>query len=98
MSSLSSGPGLIGEAIARRVGVGKHVLLPDVREENANAAAETFGNAGYVATVDASSREAVHALVETPTETHRRRGSHFPRRPTTSKSAVGAEFVGRRAC
>ena len=52
------GPGLIGQAIARRVGVGKHVLLADLREENANAAAETLGNAGYdvsVATVDVSS-------------------------------------------
>jgi NAD(P)-dependent dehydrogenase (short-subunit alcohol dehydrogenase family) len=61
------GPGLIGQAIARRVSVGKHVLLADMREENANAAAETLGNAGYdvtVATVDASSREAVQALVE----------------------------------
>lgn len=61
------GPGLIGQAIARRVGVGKHVLLADMREENANAAAETLGNAGYdvtVATVDASSREAVDALVD----------------------------------
>jgi NAD(P)-dependent dehydrogenase (short-subunit alcohol dehydrogenase family) len=62
------GPGQIGQAIARRVGVGKHVLLADLREENAAAAAEVLGNAGYeasVATVDASSREAVHALVET---------------------------------
>lgn len=64
------GPGLIGQAIARRVGVGKHVLLADLREDNAAAAAEVLGNAGYevsVATVDASSREAVHALVETAT-------------------------------
>jgi NAD(P)-dependent dehydrogenase (short-subunit alcohol dehydrogenase family) len=64
------GPGQIGQAIARRVGVGKHVLLADMREENANAAAEVLGNAGYqvsVATVDVSSREAVHALVETAT-------------------------------
>jgi NAD(P)-dependent dehydrogenase (short-subunit alcohol dehydrogenase family) len=41
-----------------------------VRQENADAAAEVLGNAGYevsVATVDASSREAVHALVETAT-------------------------------
>ena len=62
------GPGQIGQAIARRVGVAKHILLADVREENANAAAETLGNAGYevsVATVDVSSREAVHALTET---------------------------------
>jgi NAD(P)-dependent dehydrogenase (short-subunit alcohol dehydrogenase family) len=64
------GPGQIGQAIARRVGVGKHVLLADVRQENADAAAEVLGNAGYeasVATVDVSSREAVHALVETAT-------------------------------
>jgi threonine dehydrogenase-like Zn-dependent dehydrogenase len=64
------GPGQIGQAIARRIGVGKHVLLTDVRQENADAAAEVLGNAGYeasVATVDASSREAVHALVETAT-------------------------------
>jgi NAD(P)-dependent dehydrogenase (short-subunit alcohol dehydrogenase family) len=60
------GPGQIGQAIARRVGVGKHVLLADLRQDNADAAAEVLGNAGYevrVATVDVSSREAVHALV-----------------------------------
>ena len=65
------GPGQIGQAIARRVGVGKHVLLADLRRDNAEAAAEVLGNAGYevsVATVDASSREAVHALVETATD------------------------------
>jgi NAD(P)-dependent dehydrogenase (short-subunit alcohol dehydrogenase family) len=64
------GPGQIGQAIARRVGIGKHVLLADLRQENANAAAEVFSNAGYevsVATVDVSSREAVHALVKTAT-------------------------------
>jgi short chain dehydrogenase len=64
------GPGQIGQAIARRVGVGKHVLLADLRQDNAEAAAEVLANAGYevsVATVDASSRAAVHALVETGT-------------------------------
>jgi NAD(P)-dependent dehydrogenase (short-subunit alcohol dehydrogenase family) len=64
------GPGQIGQAIARRVGIGKHVLLADVRQENADAAAEVLGNAGYeasVATVDVSSREAVRALVEAAT-------------------------------
>src|SRR5579863_6020487 len=64
------GPGQIGQAIARRVGVGKHVLLADMRQGNASAAAEILGNAGYevsVATVDASSRGAVHALVERAT-------------------------------
>ena len=62
------GAGQIGQAIARRVGFGKHVLLADMRHDNANAAAEILANAGYevsVAAVDASSREAVHALVET---------------------------------
>jgi NAD(P)-dependent dehydrogenase (short-subunit alcohol dehydrogenase family) len=64
------GTGQIGQAIARRVGFGKHVLLADMRRDNANAAAGILGNAGYetsVATVDVSSREAVHALVETAT-------------------------------
>jgi NAD(P)-dependent dehydrogenase (short-subunit alcohol dehydrogenase family) len=59
------GPGQIGQAVARRVGFGKHVLLADKRQESANAAAEVLGNAGYdvsVGTVDVSSREAVHAL------------------------------------
>ena len=65
------GPGQIGQAIARRVGVGKHVLLADVRRENADAAAETLENVGYevsVATVDVSSREAVNALINTATD------------------------------
>src|SRR3954452_1483877 len=64
------GAGQIGQSIARRVGVGKHVVLADRSEANANAAAEVMGNAGYeasVAKVDVSSREAVHALVEKAT-------------------------------
>ncbi len=64
------GAGQIGQAIARRVGAGQHVLLADMRLDNANAAAEVLGNTGYevtTATVDASSRKDVHALVETAT-------------------------------
>ena len=64
------GAGQIGQAIARRVGVGKHVLLADMRIENAQAAAEVFADAGYVvstAIVDVSSRASVAALVETAT-------------------------------
>ena len=64
------GPGQIGQAIARRVGAAKHVLLADMRPDNANAAAEVLGNVGYdvsVATVDVSSREAVHKLIEKAT-------------------------------
>jgi len=59
------GPGQIGQAIARRVSVGKHVLLADQRESNAKAAADVLSNAGYevsTATVDVSLRDAVQAL------------------------------------
>jgi NAD(P)-dependent dehydrogenase (short-subunit alcohol dehydrogenase family) len=61
------GAGSIGQAIARRVSAGNHVLLADLRRENADAAAKVLKDAGYavsVATVDASSRDSVHALVE----------------------------------
>jgi NAD(P)-dependent dehydrogenase (short-subunit alcohol dehydrogenase family) len=64
------GPGQIGQAVARRVGIGKHVLLADMHQQNANAAAEILSSAGYevsVASVDVSSREAVAALVEVAT-------------------------------
>jgi NAD(P)-dependent dehydrogenase (short-subunit alcohol dehydrogenase family) len=62
------GSGSIGQAIARRVSAGKHVLLADLREENAKAAAKTLSEAGFevsTAAVDVSSRDSVHALVET---------------------------------
>jgi NAD(P)-dependent dehydrogenase (short-subunit alcohol dehydrogenase family) len=64
------GAGQIGQAIARRVSVGKHVVLADIRPENAQAAADVLANAGYgvsVATVDVSSRDAVQALVKMAT-------------------------------
>lgn len=64
------GPGAIGQAIARRVGVGKQVLLADLSEDHARAAALTLGNAGYmthVATVDVSQRLSVEALVKQAT-------------------------------
>jgi NAD(P)-dependent dehydrogenase (short-subunit alcohol dehydrogenase family) len=60
------GAGSIGQAIARRVSTGRHVLLADVRAEHAQAAAEVFIDAGFVvstATVDISSRPSVHDLV-----------------------------------
>ena len=63
------GPGSIGQAIARRVAAGKHVVLADLRQANADAAAEVMRNAGFdvsTTTVDVASRESV-ALVETAT-------------------------------
>jgi NAD(P)-dependent dehydrogenase (short-subunit alcohol dehydrogenase family) len=62
------GAGSIGQAIARRVSAGKHVLLADLRQENADLAAKTLRDAGFnvtVATVDVSSRASVEALVRT---------------------------------
>ena len=64
------GPGSIGQAVARRVSAGKHVVLADLRQANADAAAEVLRNAGFdvsTAIVDVSSRESVHALVDTAT-------------------------------
>jgi NAD(P)-dependent dehydrogenase (short-subunit alcohol dehydrogenase family) len=64
------GAGSIGQAIARRVSAGKHVLLADLRQQTADAAAEVLSNAGFevsTATVDVSSRESLHALIETAT-------------------------------
>jgi NAD(P)-dependent dehydrogenase (short-subunit alcohol dehydrogenase family) len=61
------GAGSIGQAIARRVGAGKHIALADLRQENADAAAKTLIDAGFTVTitkVDVSSRASVHALVE----------------------------------
>jgi NAD(P)-dependent dehydrogenase (short-subunit alcohol dehydrogenase family) len=61
------GAGQIGQAIARRVGAGRHIVLADLRRENADAAADTLANAGFdasVVTTDVSSRPSVHALVE----------------------------------
>ena len=60
------GAGSIGQAIARRVSAGKQVVLADLRQENADAAAKTLRDAGFnvtTATVDVSSRASVHALV-----------------------------------
>ena len=59
------GAGSIGQAIARRVGVGKQILLADLRPEAAEAAAGVLSNAGFnvkVMHVDVSSRPSVEAL------------------------------------
>lgn len=83
------GAGSIGQAIARRVSAGRHVLLADLRRENADAAAKILGDSGFKAStaiVDVSSRESVRALAQAA-----------PRRiPGTDKSdrACNAAGVG----
>lgn len=65
------GAGSIGQAIARRVSQGKHVLLADLRQENADAAAQVLKDAGFDVTtshVDVSSRASIQALVKRATE------------------------------
>ncbi len=64
------GAGSIGQAIARRVSAGKHIVLADLRPENADMAAKTLSDAGFsVSTtkVDVSSQASVRLLVETAT-------------------------------
>src|ERR1700742_1745848 len=64
------GAGSIGQAITRRVSAGKHVLLADLRQENADAAAKTLSDAGFevtTATVDVAKRASVEALVQKAT-------------------------------
>ncbi len=61
------GSGSIGQAIARRVGAGKHVVLGDLKIEAAKAAAEILENAGFetsTVAVDISSRESILNLIE----------------------------------
>lgn len=60
------GAGSIGQAIARRVGYGKHILLADLRQEAADSAAKVMSDAGFevsTTTVDISSRASVEKLV-----------------------------------
>jgi NAD(P)-dependent dehydrogenase (short-subunit alcohol dehydrogenase family) len=64
------GAGSIGQAIVRRISAGKHIVLADLRPENADAAAKTLSDAGFeVSTtkVDVSSRASVNALVKRAT-------------------------------
>ncbi len=65
------GAGSIGQAIVRRISAGKHVVLADIRQENADAAAKTLSDAGFnvtTTTVDVSLRASVHALVKAATK------------------------------
>jgi NAD(P)-dependent dehydrogenase (short-subunit alcohol dehydrogenase family) len=64
------GSGAIGQAIARRVGTGKKLLLADLSGETAGHVAQRFKAAGFdvqPATVDVTSRASIEALAETAT-------------------------------
>jgi NAD(P)-dependent dehydrogenase (short-subunit alcohol dehydrogenase family) len=62
-----TGVGGMGQAIARRIGPGTHLLLADFNEETLDAVARQLHAEGYEATslvVDVSRRESVTALAE----------------------------------
>ena len=61
------GSGSIGQAIVRRVGAGKHVVLADLKTEAAENAAKTLEDAGFEASAvqtDLSSRESILSLID----------------------------------
>jgi NAD(P)-dependent dehydrogenase (short-subunit alcohol dehydrogenase family) len=60
------GAGSIGQAIARRVSAGKHILISDIKIENAEQAAKTLSEAGFevsTSMVDVASSSSVYELV-----------------------------------
>ncbi|MBR1438288.1 MAG: SDR family oxidoreductase [Synergistaceae bacterium] len=65
--SVLLGTGSIGQAIARRVGAGKHIVLADLRIENAEKAAKILEDAGFETStiaVNLGSRDDILKLVE----------------------------------
>jgi short-chain dehydrogenase/reductase SDR len=61
------GAGSIGLAIARRISAGKHIVVADLKEENARAAARILEEAGFSAShtvVDVGSKSSIQALVK----------------------------------
>jgi NAD(P)-dependent dehydrogenase (short-subunit alcohol dehydrogenase family) len=66
-----TGAGSIGIAIARRVGVGKHIIVADLHLENAEIAAKILYDAGFessTVSIDISSRESILSLIKTAQE------------------------------
>jgi threonine dehydrogenase-like Zn-dependent dehydrogenase len=64
------GSGPIGQAIVRRVGVGRTILLADINSDSAESTAHLLGTAGYTvqpAHVDVSSSH--HSRTGTQTQT-----------------------------
>jgi len=60
------GAGSIGQAIARRVSTAKHILISDIKIENAEQAAKTLSEAGFevsTSIVDVASSSSVYELI-----------------------------------
>ena len=62
-----TGSGSIGIAIARRIGIGKHIVLADLNIKNAERESQILYNAGFQTSVcetDISSRESILKLID----------------------------------
>lgn len=60
------GAGLIGLAIARRISIGKHIVVADFNQKNIDSVVETLESSGYETShvvVDISSKESIKKLV-----------------------------------
>lgn len=60
------GSGQIGQAIARRVGAGRHIVLADLKQEHANQAAKVLEDTGFETSTlaaDISSRQSILQLI-----------------------------------
>ena len=65
------GAGSIGQAIVRRIGTGKHILLADLNQTNADKASVVLSEAGFeVSTtiVDVSSRQSILSMIKVALE------------------------------
>ncbi|WP_439505540.1 SDR family oxidoreductase [Sediminibacterium sp.] len=65
------GAGSIGQAIVRRIGADKHILLADINEANANKADEVLSEAGFqvsTTTVDVTSRQSIISMIKVALE------------------------------
>jgi hypothetical protein len=82
------GAGSIGQAITRRVSVGKHVLLADLRSENAEAAATSYSRWAFL---DSPPGEPVVSLFKAPPVSRK-----LPSAGASAQSLIG--FQQRLAC
>lgn len=61
------GAGSIGQAIARRVGAGKHIVLADLKQDNAERSAKILEDAGFetsTISTDLGSKDSILKLIE----------------------------------
>ena len=62
-----TGAGSMGQAIARRVGAGKHILFADLKKDQVESASKILSEAGFDVSytiVDVTSRESVLSMIE----------------------------------